>query len=543
MNLTFAEKRLHLTSALIIFRNRTILPLLLTETGEKKVSKWVRSYSYKFFFQIDFTDKSQQFQIQLDHTHSFDNDLKPWSTWILQPTLENQMPLQPLIIEIFVDLSSFKNHEAVVITDWQGRNMTIDEFLSHSDSNSRQLDEKRSSIVVLERWKFELEQNVLNANVELPELLLVENLLPRIYKKGIVMMRSLYTLVNILPTSKLVRRLARELESLTIDSGLGVQARVVDISSTVTENLEPLMTPLFDPGSLNPASVTQECVFDGLETPVGTFRAQACYRTDCNLTVGSKKEIFNYPYNRWSEDDSARGRSRNATDIDTIQRFRSLAPNGQIEEPPDLTRAYGSLSTFHLCDRCESPISVLRNAPTWGSPESIDVKTLTPAESAPQEKNISSSTSSLVNGDDSRYKNYFSSGRQRGRSPERKSSLTHSRASSKGSASPTTSLRGVSIAPKEFSLSSSPILRSSHSSPDLHTSCSIAAEYSERRGKFVPFEHDDEDMSDFLKLLDKLHGTFPVAREDGDGILNQVGARLLAFKKYGQGDYWKSRWL
>lgn len=459
---------------------------------------------------------------------------------MLEPTFETRLSLQPLVIEIFVDLSSLKTHETVVIQDSQGHNITIKEFLSSSNSNSKQWNEKTASIVVLERWRFEFRQDSIKHNSGLASPPLLECLLPGIYKKGIVLMRSLYTLVNVFPTSKLVKTLAREIDSLTTRSSPAVQARVIDANNFITETPDRLMTPLFDffdLGSLYPELFTRECVLEGLETPMGTFQAQVCYRTDCKLSVISKSEIMDNTENGWSENDSARGRSRNSRDIDAMKRFRSLSTKRRTSESPDLTQAYGSLSTFHVSDRCESPISMLRKAPNWGPPEPEYTKSPIPAKMMPQGELYWPASSILVDDD---YKSYLPSSDKRGRSPEKKSSPAHSRASSRGSGSSIASLQGVSTAPKELSFSSSsPTLRASHSSPDLSTSYSATAEHSGRRSSFTSFAegqgHDDtDDVADLLSLLDNECERFPVLREDIHELSSQLGAQLLAFKNQGE---------
>jgi len=123
--------------------------------------------------------------------------------------------------------------------------------------------------------------------------------------------------------------------------------------------------------------ITDQFLFEPVKTPVGNLSAMVEYRRNCNFAFEGDPSFFDdFEIGETEFRGRRRSRTRRRRGFGAKKRLAagSLSPLWRTEAP-DLAQAYGSLSTFHIDARCESPMTVLREAPVWGSD---DVEDFTP---------------------------------------------------------------------------------------------------------------------------------------------------------------------
>ena len=91
---------------------------------------------------------------------------------------------QPLVIDVYLDITRLAQNQTLVAVDDDGRRWDVGEALAKAstDSGAVQTD------IVYERWTIELEDPVSAPKAQLSDPP------PNVYKKGVVMLKSLYTL-------------------------------------------------------------------------------------------------------------------------------------------------------------------------------------------------------------------------------------------------------------------------------------------------------------------------------------------------------------
>lgn len=269
---------------------------------------------------------------------------------------ENRPP--PLIIETYLDTSGLTNNQSLVALDENGKRWDVLESLATSrEAQPVRPPSSKSDDVILERWRIELG----NASSRLPTDL--ASILPTIYKKSIVLFRSLFAYSKFLPAWKFAKRNGR----LRANPALRIKYRVLS-GQTSHEAPKPdhLTIPLFETNN----KVVDTYSFGVTESPAGPFSVQVTYRTSCEFRVddaeallssrfmGADDEIF-----RPSLPDKALHTQGLNTEIG------SLPLEKKTVEDPDPSQAYGSLSTFHQVGptTSASPISALRAARNSGA--------------------------------------------------------------------------------------------------------------------------------------------------------------------------------
>ena len=439
------------------------------------------------------------------------------------------MPTEPHTIELFVDFSSIEQFDSVVVEDRWGNTMTVQEFLFEQNARPSKRRKEQPGLVVLERWTIELEPR---AGASPSVLDWSQGALPKIYKQAFVVIRSIYTIANVLPTSKLVRGIAQS-----------SKIQPLEIHARVARNDD------WARNQFRPEELDANFRFEGVATPAGKLSARVSYRTDYTFNVSPHEPPLEWGRAATSPREKiARRRSNN-----NRPRFRAASLSSATVILPDVAQAYGSLSSYHIDAHCESPITLLREAPLWGSTgyghtdlsDSQVVHGITdmfPLGSSQHPSRISgisalsqahSNAGILVTENTGGSSINFSPHKDdRGRSSTRRNSVTNSRRSSRHSGSPA-SLRGVSVTPKEYN-PSSPVLRSSSSAPDLRKVYTVTAKQSGRSSPFFSVDEDDNNISELLILMDKATGNFSGAGGNGKAI--DVGARLEMYRRRWQKD-------
>ena len=352
----------HTKAALIILQSRVDLsPAYSRNTDQKRVNKW--------------------FNIELDETDDYRDDIKRWR----QVDVQIERP-PPLVIEIFLTTDNLHQGQRLVMLDEDGKRWDVQSALSSSYSNRN--GKKRASDgeeVLLERWNIELGDAPTSVPTDLATVL------PLVYKKSIVLFRSLYTYCNFLPAWKLSRKIGKSRSTMAMKIGY----RIVDGSAAGSlSRSDNLHLPLSDSSS----DVAEDYTFGSTESPAGSFSVRVTYRHNCDFRIDDSEELLSSRF-LGADDDLFRPSmpSNRPTEKTPAPEIGSL-PNDKrqaLYERPELGQAYGSLGTFHQTGvgLSTSPISALRNAQDYSTTSPPTPKPTRPAP--PAQTTSSSSRASL----------------------------------------------------------------------------------------------------------------------------------------------------
>ncbi|KAK5078702.1 autophagy protein 13 [Lithohypha guttulata] len=316
----------HTKAALIILHSRAELsPAYSSKTNEIRVNKW--------------------FNIELDETDDYLDEIRRWKRIdVLQ-----ERP-SPLVLEIYLTTDVLSQGQRLVILDDDQKRWDVYKALEpKSDRNTGRAEKNRE--ILLERWTIELGKS----SQPMPTDLAV--VLPHVYKKSIVLFRTLYTYCNLLPTWKLIRKLGKNRSTM----GMKVNFRIVDGNQLDSiARADNLKAPLCGESS----DVLSEYSFGSTDSPAGPFSIHLAYRTNCDFRIDDSEELLSSRF-IGADDDIFKSRD------DPAHKVGSL-PSDQrknLTERPELGHAYGSLSTFHQVgfEPGTSPMSTLRAQKDYGS--------------------------------------------------------------------------------------------------------------------------------------------------------------------------------
>jgi autophagy-related protein 13 len=111
----------------------------------------------------------------------------------------------PLCIEIYLDLQDLNNKQTLVINDDNGKRWDVAEILNQqTEPADRPPSRSRLTQVVLERWRVEVQDRSSSPVSDLRDPL------PNVYKKAVVLFRSLYTYTRFLPAWRYYRRMLKQ---------------------------------------------------------------------------------------------------------------------------------------------------------------------------------------------------------------------------------------------------------------------------------------------------------------------------------------------
>lgn len=275
------------------------------------------------------------------------DDIQEWK----RSDLAENRPV-PLVIEVYLDTTSLVPGQALVIKDEDGKRYDVADVLDAG----RQYTSTTSSVqeVVLERWTVQLGDAEGYTSAQLNDQL------PNVYKKGVVLFRSLYTFARLLPVWKLHRRLTRQTGTnnplrlkLRVRKGPNSRASARSVKEIPFVPLCPSDTAEDSVGSHN---------FDSLFCPAGPLSVTVQYRIHCDFSVADSEALLS---SRFAGLDAA---------LQDRMTGQSLPGNrsqtGEISYGSANVRrsggkvagggAYGSLGTYHAAGKRESPVSVLR---------------------------------------------------------------------------------------------------------------------------------------------------------------------------------------
>ncbi|KAI0888155.1 autophagy-related protein 13-domain-containing protein [Annulohypoxylon maeteangense] len=311
-----------------------VTPILVGKSLERRTSRWI------------------QFQLDTDDIDDFREEFRVWKQC---GGFENRPP--PLVIETYLDTTRLKGGQSLVILDENGKRWDVIEALNAFDqsgdgSSGRQ--GKPITRLVLERWRVELKGKPPD---QLDDFGL---LLPTVYKKAIVLMRSIYTTTGLLPAWKL----ARNSKTKGTHPALAVRCRVFSGESP-TYGSDSLRIPLF----AGRGDVSTDYVFGNLEVPVGRFYVSVSYRNHCNFQVVDSESLLSSRID--ISDDMFKpslprhGHGRRDSYAPEVG---SLPYHRHVQNITENQQRYGSLSTFHGEGPIgTSPISALKAVKAPGS--------------------------------------------------------------------------------------------------------------------------------------------------------------------------------
>jgi len=178
---------------------------------------------------------------------------------------------QPLVIDVYLDITRLAQNQTLVAVDDDGRRWDVGEALAKAstDSGAVQTD------IVYERWTIELEDPVSAPKAQLSDPP------PNVYKKGVVMLKSLYTYARFLPGWKFTRRIARN------NTNGPMPKPRFRISNAVDPEGDTLGVPLSTAGP-----VTEEYHLAALPCVLGLLKVSVKYRSNCNFELVTAERLL-----------------------------------------------------------------------------------------------------------------------------------------------------------------------------------------------------------------------------------------------------------
>lgn len=190
--------------------------------------------------------------------------------------------------------------------------------------------------------------------------------LPVVYKKSIILFRTLYSYLALMPSWKFRRRLSKlKLHSSALKIGCRVQSG--DDFAKSGRRWDGLQVPLLH----GDEKATEEFEFGKVESPAGSFSISVEYRSNCDFRVDDSESLLSSHFINLDEHyfhppSRQRPISQPSTFAGRATEPGSL-PLSALPQRPDYAGAtYGSLSSFHQAGGLTgaSPISTLRAAAT-----------------------------------------------------------------------------------------------------------------------------------------------------------------------------------
>ncbi|KAK9349496.1 autophagy-related protein 13-domain-containing protein [Lipomyces starkeyi] len=327
------------------------------------------------------------FNLEVDDTDTFRDELRLWKAADAALVTSSFASLPPLLIETVLDTRDLTANQTLVVLDDEGKRWNVD---AAATAGGLRADVRRPEIV-LERWRIELDPRSINTLGLPPEL-------PVVYKKSIVLFRSLYAYVRLLPAWRFRKKLSK---AKLNPSSLKISCRVLNGAYQVSSRGRiGLSMPLV----LDRKDNTQNHTFNKIDTPAGAFTVHVMYRKNCEFRVDDSESILSSHFlnldehstrkyaNTTAATASARRYSRTSKSPPANSLPSAHSPSREVSQlDPGLS--YGSLSSFHHQSTAvpgASPLSALRGTVSGSGHERESSFTSSLSTSVP--RNITSGT-------------------------------------------------------------------------------------------------------------------------------------------------------
>ncbi|KAF7191276.1 Autophagy-related protein [Pseudocercospora fuligena] len=318
----------HSKAALTICSSRANLPQVVNKHKEIKQNRW--------------------FNVVLDDTDVLVDDLQPWRRTDLS---EKRPP--PLVIEVYVETSHLTQSQTLIIVDEFGKRWDVADALGSSADSSPRTNRNGGRLceVVLERWTVELGDLANHASSELNDAL------PNVYKKGVVLFRSLYSFARLLPAWKFHRTLTRQPGN---HQALRLRFRIKQGHDLSYGQQDSLYSPLCRAEHDSDATVERYRI-PPLLCRSGPLSVSVEYRTNCEFNVADSEALLSSRFLGLDEGipTMPAGRSLPGARSEQSRVQHSSLAVGATEQRARVG-AYGSLGTFHASGKRASPVTELK---------------------------------------------------------------------------------------------------------------------------------------------------------------------------------------
>jgi autophagy-related protein 13 len=286
-------------------------------------------------------------------------DYQPWKSC---DVVNNRPPA--MIIEIYVNTKELASNQSLVIHDEFGKRWDIEEAVRSYCESRPGSDNRQSNLdIILERWHIELG----DTEQALPSDL--GAVLPKVYKNSIVLFRSLFSMMSLLPAWRLSKKSQKSRPAFPLPK---LQYRVYRGDKPPKKNdIDGLSIPLLDTQS----QMLEEYDFGSIESPAGQFSAKVTYRTNCDFRIENSEAILS---SQFIDEDMFKPSLGHRPTQEPVGRQPELGSLPQtrreIADIAEQAQAYGSLSTFHNAGHriSSSPLSALRAARDLNSASPTD---------------------------------------------------------------------------------------------------------------------------------------------------------------------------
>jgi autophagy-related protein 13 len=303
------------------------------------------------------SSSSSQFNVILDDNDELQQRLTEWKT---MNAMGGQHP--SLCIEIYLDVAGLGHKQSLVIHDDDGKRWDVAAALNAAEPASRLSGRtSRPTQLVLERWKIYVGDKIAMHPSELNEPL------PNVYKKAVVLFRGLYANLRLLPAFRYNKSIAKQPAN---NPSLKLNYRITN-GEFRSPHTDTLNLPLYP----SPRAVTESQHIGSTNSPIGPLCVSVEYRENCEFSVDDSESLLSSQF-MGLDDTYFEQKARAVVQVPGSLPVDKL----NAQETPEVGHAYGSLSTFHQVGppTGTSPISALRavrdmpsSSPTQSPPQKL----------------------------------------------------------------------------------------------------------------------------------------------------------------------------
>ncbi|SCV04843.1 LAMI_0H19834g1_1 [Lachancea mirantina] len=220
-------------------------------------------------------ETNKWFNIETRDDATIEEEIKDWVSF------DGQKQLQPLVIEVFLDLRDLGPSHSVILRD-------------QDDNPWNVCKGTKKSEIMLERWLIQLEKN--------PKAPTEETDISEIYRQLVLLFRYLYTLVSLLPANDLNSRLSKPATSQQSFVSVNVKTRILDGSEPIvskgrvglSKGIIATYTNMSNETNIPPH--LEQRKITPISTVYGSLRISVSYRRDCNFIVVGGDDSSQGPY-------------------------------------------------------------------------------------------------------------------------------------------------------------------------------------------------------------------------------------------------------